>query len=416
MDRQLSTQEQRKGNLKRWLWIGGSIIAFAGLIWFSRSLLRTKADHSDFLIAKVEKGDVINTLTASGLVVPAFEREINAPVATEIKQVNLSTGSEVKPGDVILELDQEYTRLEYEKLKDELELRKNNIDKLKLKFDKDLRDLDYRDQIKALQVTERKAEVIDQQRLLEIGGSTQEELERTQLQLSVLELEKKMLANELDYSREVNVNEKKGLELEYKIQEKRLSELRRKLTETKVSSPQNGVITWINEDIGRTVQEGETLVKIADLNRYLIEATISDRNTEKISLGQAVNIRIGRKRLSGEIARISPTVENNTVKFYVKILDEDISILRPNMRAEIYVITQKKEQVYRIKNGVAFNGAANLELFFVEGNRAVKKAVKKGISNADYVEILSSVKLGEQIIISDTEPYRKLDQFILNHE
>lgn len=402
--------------MKKWLWITFVILGLAFALWATRKILTTKADKADFLIATVEKGDVINTITASGLIVPAFERVINSPVSTEIKNVLMTTGTEVKMGDVILELDQEYTRLEFEKLKDELELRKNNIDKLKLKFDKDLRDLDYRDQIKALQVTELKAEVVDQNRLLEIGGSTKEELERAELQLSVLQLEKKMLENELGYSRSVNVNEKKGLELEYKIQEKRLTELRRKLNKTKVTAPQKGVITWINKNIGKTVLEGETLVKIADLDKYLVEATISDRNTEKIQIGLPVNIRIGNNRLAGEIARISPAVENNTVKFYVRILDEDISLLRPNMRAEIYVITAKKEQVYRIKNGAAFNGAENLELFFVSGNTAIKKSVRKGISNADYVEIVSPIELGDKIIISDTKSYKNLDQFLITSE
>ena len=238
MDRQISDKEQSKGNYKKWVYsIIGILLLFAA-IYGLRSLLKNKADKSDFFIATVEKGDVTNTITASGVVIPAFEREINAPVATEIKSVNLSTGAEVEKGDLILELDQEYTKLEYDQLKDELDLRKNNIEKLKLKFDKDLRDLDYRDQIKALQVDELKAEVSDQKRLLDIGGSTREELEQAQLKLKVSKLEKNMLENELQYSRSVNVKEKKGLELEYTIQEKRLKELRRKLKETSVRAPQ----------------------------------------------------------------------------------------------------------------------------------------------------------------------------------
>jgi len=250
MDRQISYKEQSKVNYKKWVYSIVGLLLLCLSIYGLRSLLKNKADKSDFFIATVEKGDVTNTITASEVVIPAFEWEINAPVATEIKSVNLSTGVEVKKGDLILELDQEYTKLEYDQLKDELDLRKNNIEKLKLKFDKDLRDLDYRDQIKALQVDELKAEVSDQKRLLDIGSSTKEELEQAQLKLKVLKLEKNMLENELQYSR--NVNEKKGLELEYTIQEKRLKELRKKLKETSVRSPQVGVITWINEDIGRT--------------------------------------------------------------------------------------------------------------------------------------------------------------------
>lgn len=413
MDRQLSTKEQSKGQYKKWLYIIGGIALLVAAIYGFQSLLEHKVNESDFFIASVERGDVTSTVSAAGIVIPAFEREINAPVATEIKSVSLSTGAEVKKGDLILELDQEYTKLEFDQLKDELDLRKNNIEMLKLKFDKDLLDLDYRDQIKALEVEELEAEVSDQKRLLKIGGGTAEELEQAELQLKVAELEKKMLGNELQYSRSVNVNEKKGLELEYTIQEKRLKELRRKLTETSVRSPQSGVITWINEDIGRTVVQGETLVRIADLGRYTIEATSSDRNSQKISLGLPVQVRIGSNYLKGSISRILPSVENNTVRFFVELEKSNSEILRPNMRAEVFIITDKKENVLRIKNGAAFRGANSQEVFFVEGNKAVKRKIKRGISNSDFVEITANASQGSRIIISDVSDYIHLDEFIL---
>ncbi|MDF1694913.1 MAG: HlyD family efflux transporter periplasmic adaptor subunit [Saprospiraceae bacterium] len=413
MDRKLTSKEQSKGKYKKWTYpILAVMVLIIGIYGF-RALLASKANSSDFFIASIEKGEVTHTVSAAGIVIPAFEREINAPVATEIKSVTLSTGATVTKGDLILELDQEYTRLEYEQLKDELDLRKNNIEKLKLQFDKDLRDLDYQDKIKALQVDELKAEVNDQKRLLNIGGGTAEELEQAELKLKVAGLEKKMLENELQYKRSVNVNEKKGLELEYTIQEKRLKELQRKLQETSVRSPQSGVITWINEDIGRTVTAGETLVRIADLGRYVIEATSSDRNSDKLSIGLPVNVRIGNKNLDGSISRILPAVQNNTVKFFVELDKNESEFLRPNMRAEVFIITDKKENVLRIKNGAAFRGANTQEVFFVEGNKAVKRKLKKGISNSDYVEILSNANLGDKIIISETNDYKHLDAFIL---
>lgn len=413
MDRQLSNKEQSKGQYKKWLYIIGGVAIIIAAIYGFRSILERKVNESDFFIATVERGEVTNTVSAAGIVIPAYEREINAPVATEIKSVSLSTGAVVKKGDLILELDQEYTKLEYDQLKDELDLRKNNIEMLKLQFDKNLLDLDYRDQIKALEVEELIAEVSDQKRLLNIGGATAEELEQAELQLKVAGLEKKMLENELQYSRSVNINEKKGLELQYTIQEKSLKELRRKLTETSVRSPQSGVITWINEDIGRTVAAGETLVRIADLGRYTIEATSSDRNSQKLSIGLSVNVRIGNNNLDGSISRILPAVENNTVKFFVELDKNNSEFLRPNMRAEIFIITDKKENVLRIKNGAAFRGALAQEVFFVEGNKAVKRKIKKGISNSDFVEITSNASSGDKIIISDVSDYKHLDEFIL---
>lgn len=413
MDRILTDQEQSKGKWKKYLYallIAAVLyIAYLGL----RTLLERKVESDDFYITAVEKGDIQNMISASGRVVPAFEREINAPVTTEIAAVIKKTGEKVVKGDLILQLDQEYTRLEFDQLKDELELRKNNILKLELQYDKEVLDMDYRDQIKGLQIEELSAQLSDIKRLFEIGGSTEDDVKEADLQLKVAKIEKKMLENDLAYKRKVNVNEKRNLQLEYTIQEKKLLELRRKLRETDVKSPQKGVITWINEDIGKTVTQGEPLVKIADLEQYKVEATTSDRYAQRLAEGMTVSVRIGNKSLDGYVDRILPEVINNTVKFIVKLSDPSASILRSNLRTEVFLITDKKSDILRLKNGAGIKGAKTQKVFVVRGDKAFKTTIEKGLSNGEYVEIVSGLNQGDRVIISDTEEYDHLTTITL---
>ena len=413
MDRNISDSEVNKGralSIIKYVIIIGALFA---ALWWGQGFLKKSGDRSDFYIVSVERGDIQNTLTATGTVVPSVERQINSPVSTEIKKVVKSTGEFVKKGDLILELDQEFTKLAYNQLADELQLRRNNVDKLKLEYDKNLRDLDYQNQIKSLQLDELSAQVKDQKRLQEVGGATAEEVEQAELQLKVAQLEKKMLENELSYRQSVNVNEKKGLELEYTIQENKLAELRRKLRETNVKAPQEGVITWVNEDIGKKVLEGETLVRLANLDKFRVEASSSDRNTNKISVGMPVKVRINRKDLSGVISTILPAVENNTVKFYIDLDASNDDVLRPNIRAEVFIITDKKDDVLRVKNGPAFKGAKTQYIYVVDGDQATKRRINKGLQNSDYVEILNNLKDGDKIIISDMEDYDHLESFTI---
>jgi len=411
MDREISQSEQSKGKFKKYvpyfLLLGALGVAYFGF----RKLITKTGKAGEFHIVAVERGDIKETLSASGLVVAASERVINAPVTTEIEKVLLQTGAAVKPGDLILKLDQEYTSLEYEKLQDELSLRRNSIDKLKLEFDKNLRDLDYEDQIKALQLSELEAQLTDQQRLLQVGGATAEEAEAAELQLKIARIEKKKLENELQYRRSVNDTEKNNLQLEYNIQAKRLKELKRKLTETQVKSPDNGVITWINEDIGKTVTVGEPLVKIANLNRFKIEATTSDRNSEELQVGLPVEIRIGQDRLQGEVTRILPEIVNNTVRFYVTIANDAHSSLRPNLRTELYIITSEKKNILRAKRGNALKGTKSQYFYKVKDNEATKVRITKGLVSSQYFEIESGLSAGDKIIVSDVKDYEHMNSF-----
>jgi len=416
MDREISRSEQSAGRLKRFILPIIILLLLGGAYYFMRSKLKKSGKSSDFHIVKVEQGNIRSTLSAAGVVIASSERVINSPVSTEIQAVLLSTGAEVGKGDLILKLDQEFTGLAYESLADELSLRRNNIDKLKLQYDKDLRDIDYQDQIKALQLSELKAQLGDQERLLKIGGATAEEVEGAKLQLKIAEIEKKVLENELQFKREVNTTDKKNLQLEYDIQQKKLKQLGRKLKETQVRSPSAGVITWINEDIGKTVTEGEPLVKIANLDRFEIEATTSDRNSKELQIGLPVEVRINKEKMMGQITRILPEIVNNTVKFYVELDDDDHTALRPNLRTEIYVISGEKENVLRAKRGAALNGPPSQYIYKVSGNTASKVRITKGLVSSDHFEIVDGLVEGDRIIISETESFDHMENFEISKD
>ena len=406
MDRPISSEKQKSQSRKNYLRYTIYIAIAAFAIWGVRQLLTTKIDKGSFLTASITRGDIENTITAGGSVVAAFEEQLNSPISTQIQTVYLTPGAEVKKGDKIIELNQSIIKLQYGSVNDKLELRRNNITKLKLEFDKNINELDYDSQIQALQIAGMETSLQDAKHLEKIGGATTEDVERAQLQLEIARLEKRKLENELEYRKSVVASDRKNLELELQIDEKELSQLAQKLNKTTVSAPRAGVITWVNEAIGQQVNEGDPLVRIANLERFRIEARCSDRYSEQLNVGMPVRVRAGKSRLTGIISAISPAVENNTVEFNIELDEADAEVLKPSMRVEVFIITDRKEDVLLVKNGAAFRGAKEQYIFQVEGEKAVRKSIRVGLSNRDFVEIDSKdFKEGDRLIISDTKDF-----------
>lgn len=400
MDKPISVIALRQRRLKK---TGIIVLLAAGivlLLWWLPRLAAHDLSAKDITVATVETGSVLQTLSASGSVVPAFEYTINAPVITEIKKIYLNNGANVQPGNKILELDQEFTALEYEKLNDELLLKKNNIDKLNLQYEKELKDLGHQFAIKALRINETDAQIKAQIRLKNVGGAAQEDIEKVMVQLSIMKIEKDVLENELAYKKKLVLLEQNNLQLEYAIQAKRLAELRRKLNETTVKAEQSGVITWINESLGKTVQPGEPLVRIADLQRFRVEASTSDRNMQWLKPGTGVVVRIGNQDLAGTISHTLPAIENNTVKFHVALEQADHKALRPNLRADVYIITAQRDNTLRLKTGPAMATGSLQDMYVLKQGVAHKVQVTKGLTNPDYVEITDGLRAGDRVIIS----------------
>ncbi|KGE88760.1 MAG: efflux RND transporter periplasmic adaptor subunit [Phaeodactylibacter xiamenensis] len=414
MDRPISNTKKKRRLGKNALRITGLIAVLVGALFVLRSMLTKELDRKDFQTATVEVGKVEEAITASGLVVPAFEQQLTAPVTAAIQEVHRQSGDKVERGDTILQLDEEYIRLQYESLADQLELKKNKITRLRHEYDKNIQDLAYESEIKALQISSLEAQLADTKRLREIGSATPEEVDQAQLQLDIARLEKQKLDNELRFREQVLPGDRRNLELEVRMEEKKSSELARKLRETSVIAPRSGVITWINEDLGKQVSEGELLVRLADLQRYRIEATCSDRYAAQVKIGLPVRVRINQTDLNGRISTILPAVENNTVAFIVELDEPDHPKLRPNRRVEVFLIANAREQALRLKNGPAFRGKTIQPLFVVDGKEARRTEARIGLTSVDYVELLETdLQPGQQVIISDMAAYEHLEQIKL---
>ena len=117
------------------------VIAIMGAIWFLRSGIKSSINRSEITTSVVETGDISNTLNASGEIIPEFEQVISSPINASIKEVILDAGSIVKAGDVILSLDKGTTQVEYERLRFQLESKRNAITKLRLDLGKSAYDI-----------------------------------------------------------------------------------------------------------------------------------------------------------------------------------------------------------------------------------------------------------------------------------
>jgi HlyD family secretion protein len=413
MDRPVQQSLKTKRNLK---WILYSIL-FVGALYaswqFLGNQLKTSIDAKDFITAKVEKGDVESTISAAGEVIPIYEQVLSSPIKATIQEVLKPIGTKVRKGEAILLLDKSESLLEFEKLTDQLELRKNEITRLKLNLKKELFDLEISDSIKALNVQRLTADRDNTKYLLDIGGATQEQMDEAELQLKIALLEKRQLDHTLKTKKQSTETEIIEKDLQAKIQGHAITELEQKLQKADIKTQRSGVLTWVNDRIGLPVNPGETLARLADLGFFKVMGSISDIYADKIKIGQRAIVTVNDQPLTGTINNIRPTVENNIITFEVQLDQSNHEALRPNMKVEVYIILASKSETLRIANGPAFNGKAKQKLFLLQDGKAVQKEVQMGLSSFEYVEVLSELSLGDEIIISDMEQYEHLSEITI---
>lgn len=383
-----------------------AVFVLAAAVWMVRTTLKGSLKKNEITTSVVEEGSVENTLNATGEVLPEFEEILTSPINASIKSVVMDAGNKVEAGQSILALDKSAAQTEFERLNFQMQGKRNEINKLKLDLNKSFFDIQSNNNIKQLRIASLTDAVENATHLFKAGGGTREGIEQAELNLKVAQLEKKQLENEIKSKQQTMQIEIKEAEIALAIQNNDLHELQRKLQLANIVATRSGVVTYVNKNIGATVKDGEALARIADLGSFKVNGSISDSYMDQLHNGIPVIVRINDTQLKGHVFNVYPSVQNGIVTFDVQLNERNNKQLRPNMKVDIYLVTDVHSKTMRVANGAAFKGTADQDIFVLNNGKAERRAVHIGLSNFDFVEIIDGVKPGDVVITSDMSEYK----------
>ncbi|QTE37905.1 HlyD family efflux transporter periplasmic adaptor subunit [Mucilaginibacter gossypii] len=406
MDKEITLEVTAAKRKKSAVVIIISIAVLVLAVMLLRGYIKSTITRAEITTAKVEIGNIENTINATGEVLPEFEEIITSPINASIKSALMDAGNKVKAGQSILTLDKSATQTDFEKQKFQLETKRTEISKLKLDLNKSFYDIQSNNDIKQLHISNLADAVENAKRLYKAGGGTRENIEQAELNLKVAQLEKKQLENEIKSKQQTMQLEIKEAEIAADIQQNDLKELQRKLDLANVVATRAGVITYVNKNIGANIHEGETLARIADLGSFRIQGSISDNSADQLHSGLPVIVRINDDQLRGHVSNVSPSVQNSIISFDVQLDDRASKLLRPNMKVDVFLVTATHNKIMRVANGPAFKGPSVQDIFVMNNGKAERRTVHIGLTNFDYVEIQSGLKPDDVIITSDMSEYK----------
>ncbi|GAB2472493.1 ABC transporter permease [Hymenobacter qilianensis] len=405
MDRAISPATQTKRRRRTWLLAGLVVLGVVVVLVAFRGVLKPSINRQDILTTTVEVGDVEAALTATGFVIPGREAVITSPIQSTVRRVVVPVGSALKPGQTILELDKELTSSELAKLQDGQLQNRNKSTQLNLTMERTLNDLQSQAQVQQVKIRSQESTLRDEEHLLKIGSGTAESVRQAELNLHLAKLELKRLQDQIRNQRQANAADTRELGFTMQIQDRNITELARKLGQADISAQQPGVLTWVNEDIGATVNQGDVLARVADLSSFRVRATIADAYAEALHVGDPVIVRVNDTDLRGSISAVSPAVDKGVVTFYAKLDDEDHPLLRSNLRVDVYVVTKSHKKTLRVKNGPFYQGGTEQAVFVVRDGKAERRTVSFGDSNFDFVQVTNGLQPGDEIILTDMKDH-----------
>lgn len=407
MDREIPKevrQKERNKKIIRYSAIGVTIIVVISILI---SFMRPGVKKKDLILSTVDKGVIEVSVSASGKVVPAFEEIINSPINSRILEVYKKGGDSVDVGTPILKLDLQSTETQYQKLLDEEQMRRYKLDQLRVNNQTKLSNMAMQIKVSAMKLNRMKVELRNEHYLDSLGAGTTDKVRQAELSYNVAQLEHEQLLQQYKNEQEVVDAELKVQELDFNIFRKSLAEMKRTFDDAQIRSPRKAILTYINNQIGAQVSQGGQVAIISDLSHFKVEGEIADTYGDRVAAGGKAIVKIGSEKLEGTVSNVTPLSKNGVISFAVQLNEDNHRRLRSGLKTDVYVMNAVKEDVMRIANASFYVGKGEYDLFVrTSEDELVKRKVKLGDSNFEYVEVESGLQPGDEVVISDMSSYK----------
>ena len=407
MDREIPKGVRDKERKKMLIKYG--VIGVAGIVCIALliSFMRSSVNRKDLVFSEVDTGIIEVSVSASGKVVPAFEEIINSPINTRIVEVYRKGGDSVDVGTPILKLDLQSTETEYKKLLDEEQMKRYQLEQLKVNNNTYLSDLAMQVKISAMKLNRMEVELRNERYLDSLGSGTTDKVRQAELNFNTGKLELEQLRQQYANEKEVKAADLKVKELEFNIFAKSLAEMKRTLDDAQIRSPRKAILTYINNQVGAQVPQGTQVAVISDLSHFKVEGEIADTYGDRVAAGGRAIVKIGNEKLEGIVSSVTPLSKNGVISFTVQLVEDNNKRLRSGLKTDVYVMNAVKEDVMRIANASYYVGRGEYELFVQDSdNEIIKRKVQLGDSNFEYVEVVSGLQPGDKVVVSDMSNYK----------
>jgi hypothetical protein len=401
MDRPVSKEHKRKLLIRQIGIISIAILVPLAIVLFLKSVFIPTVSLSQVTTAISEKGDIQITVQGSGNVIPVYEEIITSPFRSNIVKIIKKPGDKVFPKDTLLVLNNKLAENDLDMLKNEYDLQNIRIDKLKIELQQLREDFEFSRKIKEIKVENSRLAYEAEETLNKMGGSPAYNVKKAKTDWDIEQLENDQA--KYNFNNQVNSrnNGIRELETEINILKNKIIKAKDLVDQAYVKAPFNGDLSWVIDQPGASVSEGQQIARVADFSSYKLKGSISNSWAGRVVTGQKVDIRNQGKDLTGSIENIMPAVSQGMMECLIRIDKGDIANLRPDQQLEIRVVISYKDNVLRLTNGPYYKDRGYKEMYVVRGNKAYRTKILFGDANFDYVEVLEGLQAGEKVIVTD---------------
>jgi HlyD family secretion protein len=383
-------------------------VAAIGGITYGLTKLKPAAptlDRSTAVIETVQRGEMLREVRGNGTLVPQITRWVPAPADGRVENILVQAGVEVGPGTVIVELSN--PQMEQQAMDADFQVKAAVADEENLRVKLESDSMTQQSAIATINAEYSQAKLqLDADEVLAKQGLVAE------LVLKISRVQVQNIANRLKVEQQRLTVSSKATKAQLNAQESRVQQLRAlaklkkdQVDALKVRAGTGGVLQQVSVQVGQQVTPGLNIARVADPASLKAELKIAETQIKDVKVGQPVLVDTRNGVIQGLVSRIDPAAREGTFTVDASLTGPLPASARPDLSVDGTIELERLNNVLHVGRPAFGQGQQTVGMFLLtpDGQEAVRTQVALGRNSVSKIEIISGLREGDQVIISDTQ-------------
>jgi HlyD family secretion protein len=393
--------------------IVGTIVLVAVSIVLARMEPAPPSAEADTLLRDtVKRGSIIRQVRGLGTLIPEDTRWIPATTDGRVERILLRPGAQVEADTVILELSSPQVEQDALTARLQLQSAQAQLENLRVQYQNEI--LTQESAVATLEAEYEQArldadaaEALAKQQLVSEIDRRKSQLRADNLR-NRLEVERRRLKSAND-----SLQSRLSVQKATVDQARALSDLQaRRLDSLRVRPGFAGVLQQVPVEMGARIGPGTNVARVADPSRLKAELRIPETQAKDIEVGQAAEIDTRSGVIAGRVSRKDPAAVNGTIAVDVTLTEALPRGAVPDLSVDGTIQLERCENVLYVSRPSLGQEQSTVSLFrlFNDGRDAERVQVKFGCSSVNLIEVVSGLREGDEVILSDMTMYDAFDK------
>jgi len=418
LDREI-TKEERPSFWQKYRWPIVAMVLLCLVLFYLLSGERSYSLSAERLnTATVKEAVFEDVISFQARVEPEVSFSLDAVEGGTVQAIFVEAGERVEQGEPLLKLANTTLMLDFMNRETQIVEQINNLRNTRMNLELNERQL--QEQILDLRFEQERASrqfKIDTS-LFKDSVIAVQEFQDSRSRHAYLNEKRSLLEANYETNKQYRARQLAALDRSIEMMERNLNAIRKNLENLEVKAPISGQLTTLNPLIGQSINRGENIGRIEDLNSFILKANVDEHYLSRVQEGQLAFYELNGFRWQLKVSKVYPQVSNNQFSVDFEYLDTIPGELRSGQGVNIRLALSESADAVLVPRGAFYSSTGGKWVYVLneEETRAFKREVNLGRQNPDFIEVISGLEPGEKIISSSYESFKEYEELELKTE